>query len=46
MPNPKDVFENPENYWEFITAGTDDEFEGQCFDRKEAGRPDGNNQLS
>jgi predicted HTH transcriptional regulator len=38
MPNPKDVFENPEKYWNLITAASDNDFEGQHFDRKEAAR--------
>lgn len=38
MPNPKEVFDHHENYWSFITAPSDDDFEGQHFDRKEAGR--------
>lgn len=38
MPNPKDVFDNPEQYWTFITSSADNAFEGQYFDRKEAGR--------
>ncbi len=37
MPKPKDVFDHPEQYWKFITAASDDKFEGQHFDRKEAG---------
>jgi len=40
MPNPKDVFEDPARYWEFLTVEDDSEFEGQHFDRKEAGRAD------
>ena len=38
MLRPKEVYDNPENYWSFITTGSDDEFESQHFDRKEAGR--------
>ncbi|GAX46124.1 hypothetical protein NIES4075_71450 [Tolypothrix sp. NIES-4075] len=50
MPKPKEVFDCPENYWEFVTASSDSDFEGQHFDRKEAGRPDqcgnvGNSQI-
>jgi predicted HTH transcriptional regulator len=50
MPKPKEVFDCPENYWEFLTASSDSDFEGQYFDRKEAGRPDqcgnvGNSQI-
>jgi predicted HTH transcriptional regulator len=39
MPTPKEVFDNPEPYWSFLTAATDVEFEGQYFDRKEVGQP-------
>jgi predicted HTH transcriptional regulator len=38
MPNPREVFEQPENHWSFLTAATDADFEGQHFDRKEGGR--------
>jgi predicted HTH transcriptional regulator len=43
MPNPKEVFEHPDRFWEFLTAKIDSDFEGQHFDRKEACRqnPDG-----
>jgi predicted HTH transcriptional regulator len=51
VPSPKEVFEHPERFWEFLTAPTDVEFEGQHFDRKEAGRQSadgsvGRNQFS
>ena len=36
---PKQVYENPDAYWGFVTVTTDSSFEGQHFDRKEAGRP-------
>lgn len=39
MPNPKAVFDNPDLYWDFLTSPTDSTFEGQHFDRKEAGHP-------
>ena len=48
MPNPKEVFENYQEHWNFITANSDDDFEGQNFDRKEVppigpdGQVDGN----
>ena len=48
MPNPKEVFENYQQYWNFITVNSDDDFEGQHFDRKEVppvelnGQVDGN----
>ncbi len=38
MHHPRDVFEHPENYWNFLTVKEDVDFEGQYFDRKEAGR--------
>lgn len=38
MPDPRDVFEHPVGHWDFLTASDDTEFEGQYFDRKEAGR--------
>lgn len=38
MPDPRDIFEHPVNHWDFLTAPEDTEFEGQYFDRKEAGR--------
>jgi len=39
MPHPRDVFDHPDVYWNFLTAQADTDFEGQFFDRKEAGRP-------
>src|SRR5262245_6889764 len=38
-PNPRDVFDDPHEHWTYLTQPTDDGFEGQHFDRKEAGRP-------
>jgi predicted HTH transcriptional regulator len=38
MPTPHEVFENPITHWAFLTAAVDTHFEGQYFDRKEAGR--------
>ncbi|MDI6711026.1 MAG: putative DNA binding domain-containing protein [Bacillota bacterium] len=38
-PSPRQVFDDPSSYWAFFTQGSDDRFEGQHFDRKEAGRP-------
>ncbi len=37
-PKPRDVFENPSAYIEFITVDSDDSFEGQHFDRKQVGQ--------
>jgi hypothetical protein len=35
---PKQVYDNPDAYWDFVTVTADVNFEGQHFDRKEAGR--------
>jgi len=35
MPHPKEVFDNPDAYWSFLTTVRDEDFEGQYFDRKE-----------
>ena len=40
MRTPLEVFEDPTKYWDFLTLENDSQFEGQFFDRKEAGRPD------
>ncbi len=37
-PTPRHVFENPNLHRAFITSTTDDHFEDQHFDRKEAGQ--------
>ena len=37
MPTAKDVYDQPGQYWSFLTAPKDTDFEGQHFDRKEAG---------
>ena len=45
MPlRPQDVYDNPDEHWEFLTTSADRDFEGQLFDRKEGCRPrsDGN----
>jgi len=36
-PTPIDVFADPSKHWPFLTAPSDDEFEDDHFDRKEAG---------
>lgn len=36
-PKPKDVFDDPDLHWEFLTSPDDNLFEGQFFERKEAG---------
>jgi predicted HTH transcriptional regulator len=38
-PHPHHVFDDPQGNWAYLTQPTDDGFEGQHFDRKEAGRP-------
>jgi predicted HTH transcriptional regulator len=38
-PSPRHVFDDPQTAWAYLTQPTDDNFEGQHFDRKEAGRP-------
>ena len=38
IPSPKQVFDDPTEHWAFLTQSSDDDFEGQYFDRKEAGR--------
>lgn len=37
-PSPRLVFDDPKSAWAFLTQPNDDTFEGQHFDRKEAGR--------
>ena len=37
-PSPRTVYDEPERYWTFLTQSSDDDFEGQHFDRKEAGQ--------
>ena len=37
-PSPREIFDDPSPHWAFVTQPTDDDFEGQHFDRKEAGR--------
>ena len=38
IPSPKQVFDDPTEYWTFLTQNADDAFEGQHFDRKEVGQ--------
>jgi predicted HTH transcriptional regulator len=45
-PSPRHVFDHPQSAWSFLTQATDDKFEGQHFDRKEAGRLHNNVALS
>jgi predicted HTH transcriptional regulator len=45
-PFPRQVFDDPQAAWDFLTQPTDDGFEGQHFDRKEAGRLKGGISLS
>ena len=35
-PTPRQVFDDPSKYWDFLIISSDDEFEGQHFDRKQA----------
>ena len=37
-PSPREVFDDPRKHWTFLTQGSDDDFEGQHFDRKEVGQ--------
>jgi hypothetical protein len=37
-PTPRQVFDDPWSHWAYLTQPTDDGFEGQHFDRKEASR--------
>ena len=37
-PKPKQIYDDPDAYWDFVTVAADTAFEGQHFDRKEAGR--------
>lgn len=45
MPSPKEVFENHPQYWNFITTNSDNDFEGQHFDRKEVPSAGSNGQV-
>ena len=45
-PSPRRVFDDPPSAWSFLTQPNDDEFEGQHFDRKEAGRPVSNGPIT
>jgi len=46
LNKPVEVFEHPDKYWAFLTAKSDNDFEGQYFDRKEAGRIEVNGFVS
>jgi len=45
-PSPRQVFDDPRAFWPYLTQSTDDGFEGQHFDRKEAGRPQATGELT
>jgi hypothetical protein len=45
-PSPRQVFDAPQDAWPYLVQPTDDDFEGQHFDRKEAGRPQSNTLIS
>ena len=38
MPTPRQVFDDPNRHWAFLTQSSDNNFEGQHFDRKEVGQ--------
>ena len=40
IPSPKEVFDNPSRFWRFLTQSSDDDFEDQHFDRKQASQID------
>ena len=46
MLSPKEVFENYQQHWNFITTNSDSNFEGQHFDRKEVPSVGSNGQVS
>lgn len=46
QPNFRDVYADPNRFWDFITQKNDSDFEGQHFDRKEASRPDRSGTIS
>ena len=35
MPSPKEVFDNRKMYWGFVTAKSDEDFEGSKLERPE-----------
>jgi predicted HTH transcriptional regulator len=37
-PSPREVYDDPNAFWQFLTQPHDNDFEGQHFDRKEAGK--------
>ena len=45
MPSPIEIYSEPEKYLALITAASDDQIEGQYFDRKQAGWIDENGQA-
>ena len=42
---PKEVYDDPDRYWNFLTVDDDRKFEGQYFDRKEACRVGDNGRV-
>ena len=36
--SPREVFDDPSTYWDFLTQSSEENFESQHFDRKEAGQ--------
>jgi predicted HTH transcriptional regulator len=37
-PSPRDAFDDPSRHWTFLTQASDDNFEGQHFERKKTGQ--------
>jgi hypothetical protein len=44
--SPRQVFDAPQDAWPHLVQPADDDFEGQYFDRKEAGRPQSDTLIS
>lgn len=40
-PPPRNVYDEPQTFWSYLTQPSDDKFEGQHFERKEVGKPQG-----
>ena len=38
VPSPRQVYNDPAGYWAFLTQSSDEDFEGQHFERKEVGQ--------
>jgi predicted HTH transcriptional regulator len=46
MTTPREIFDDPANYLNLLTSISDNDFEGQYYDRKEAGRVLNGNSVS